>query len=201
MTHLGSLSLLFCAGIAAGCGHAQLPGGEVRNPILFARDESSMERSIAKVLRARGLKVTETTVENDDVIVRMSFAATAAAPEFELRIDTQASTKDGGERVVILELRPELRYAADQRPAVLAVLNAYHVESFAGTFRLMPDGSIVGQWPLNVLATAGALSMDTIIDTMERLSLGWGNVATLLRACAACSTTAGPAAPASSPSI
>jgi hypothetical protein len=184
MTRTARLFVLACVALT-GCAHQQVAG--VRNPIPFARDESSMERAMAKQLRARGLQVTEAVVEGDDVIVRMSFAATSKAPEFELRIDTQASTKDGSERVVILELRPELHFTEEQRVAVLQVLNAYHVESFAGTFRLMPDGTLIGQWPLNVLQSAGALSMDSIFDTMERLSLGWANVAGLLRACEACS--------------
>lgn len=86
-------------------------------------------------------------------------------------VDTQASSKDQSELAIQIRVDPIIQVPAAGRPKVLATINAHHAKNWAGTFFIDDEGSLLGQWTLNL--PKASLDVAFVKDAILRLYQSW----------------------------
>lgn len=86
-------------------------------------------------------------------------------------VDTQASAKDQSELAIQIRVDPLMEIPKAGKARVLDLINAHHEENWAGTFFVDAQGSLLGQWTLNL--PKQALDVAFVKDAIQRLYQSW----------------------------
>lgn len=167
-TSLQHLLLLSCllSGAASGCS-SRHPGS-----LLSPRDGSEKsEAKISSFLQKDGAwRVQLASTQAQQSVLLLSPKGSLAAPGVFL-IDSAPSSADGSEMAMQIRVDSLHRVAPAQRDAALARINAHHADNWAGTFVIDAQGSLIGQWTLNL--PGAPLQAIFVKDALERLARSW----------------------------
>jgi hypothetical protein len=166
------------AALCVGCATAA-------PPIAFSNTESDMELSACKDLDAEGIKYTveHTEADSDDAYV-VTLWGNEEMPPYRIIIDSQASSKSGAERALVVYLYSGVAVDAEGRPAMTMVLNDINENYWAGGFHVARDGELVLKWAIN--ASEQGVHGFQIPDMVVRMSDVWVEVYPRLNACKGC---------------
>jgi Putative bacterial sensory transduction regulator len=167
------------AALCVGCATTTAP------PIAFSNTESDMEMSACKDLDAEGIKYTVEHTESDSADAYIvTLWGNDAMPPYRIIIDSQASSKSGAERALVVYLYSGIVVEPAGRVATSMVLNDINENYWAGGFHIARDGELVLKWAIN--ASEQGVHGFQIPDMVIRMSDVWVEVYPRLQSCDGC---------------
>lgn len=136
------------------------------------RDESSLERKVMAYLKARGMNPYPND-KPDDLRVFLSYTDDDQSPAYDVAVDTLSSSRDGGERVVQINLYSRQLIDPAKLDEVLRVLNVHHQKRWSGVFYIDTDNEVVAQWNVNIPGAGFPVHAELVRDAVQRLGITW----------------------------
>lgn len=180
-------TVLVAAVLAAACAHGAPSTASHVTPLspqlVFAADESSLERAIAEFLVERGVKV-QVRGDESDVWLATMWEGTTSLPSFLVIIDTvQSSVLEGEirERAIMLRLATRYTVPIAETQAVLGRINAHNAGNWAGSWYINPkDRELEASWALNIPREVAAIEAGLVQDALIRIVVSWRELAETL---------------------
>ncbi|HTX64224.1 MAG TPA: YbjN domain-containing protein [Opitutaceae bacterium] len=175
--------LLLLAAAAAILGPAAAPTRAQDDQLVVVQDESSMEQTIERYLKANHQLVITEKHDGDDLWLELPMKG-GPMPGYRITIDTQSLNKDPSGRVlergVRLQALTGIKVPEARRGAVLRLLNDFNRDKVFSAVYLDNDEEIVLDWTLNVLAPG--LATEYVYDAVYREDKLWRELYPLVMA-------------------
>lgn len=112
---------------------------------------------------------SELRVRGDDAILVTSISSDDE--RWNLTIDTESSTRDGTQRVVMVYLDGDFGVQKSDVEQMRELLNKHNEGYWAGVFFLDEDDDILGKWAINIPGVG--VHPEQVADAIHRLSQSW----------------------------
>jgi hypothetical protein len=174
--------LLIMAAATLGLWSAA-PARAQDDQLTVVQDESSMEQTIERYLKATYQMTVSEKVKGDDLWLELPMKGDPA-PSYRLLIDTQALNKDRSGRVIERGVRIQaltgIKVPETRRTAVLRVLNNFNRDKVFAAVYVDTDGEVMLDWTLNVMAPG--LHTEYVYDVIVRENKLWRELYPLVSA-------------------
>jgi spermidine/putrescine-binding protein len=174
--------LLIAAAAALGSWSAATARAQ-DDKLTVVQDESSMEQTIERHLKANHQMVVNEKLNGDDLWLELPMKD-EPMPRYRLVIDTQSLNKDNTGRVIERGVRIQaltgVKVPETRRAAVLRVLNDFNRDKVFSAVYLDNDGEIMLDWTLNVMASG--LDTEYVYDVLVREEKLWRELYPLVSA-------------------
>jgi Putative bacterial sensory transduction regulator len=176
------LLLLFSAAALLG------PAGATRmraqdNRLVVVQDESSMEQTIERYLKANHQLIINEKRDGDDLWLDLPMKGDPM-PAYHITIDTQSLNKDAAgkilERGVRIQALTGVKVPEARRGAVLRVLNDFNRDKVFAAVYVDNDDELMLDWTLNVMADG--LATEYVYDAVSREEKLWRELYPLVMA-------------------
>ena len=176
--------LLFLIAAAAILGPAAASTGHAQDDqLVVVQDESSMERTIERYLKASHQLAINEKRDGDDLWLELPMKGDPM-PGYRITIDTQSLNKDKAGRILERGVRVQaltgIKVPEERRAAVLRVLNDFNRDKVFAAVYIDNDEEIILDWTLNVMAPG--LATEYVYDAIVREDKLWRDLYPLITA-------------------
>jgi hypothetical protein len=176
------LILLIVAATALGSWSAATARAQ-DEMLTVVQDESSMEQTIERYLKATQQMVVNEKRSGDDMWLELPMKG-EPMPSYRLTIDTQSLNKNNKGRVIERGVRIQaltgIKVPDARRAAVLRVLNNFNRDKVFSAVYVDTDGEVMLDWTLNVMAPG--LHVEYVYDVVVREDKLWRELYPLVSA-------------------
>jgi len=179
---MNRLLLLIAAAAILGPA-AATPARAQDDQLVVVQDESSMERTIERFLKASHQLVINEKRDGDDLWLELPMKSDPM-PGYRITIDTQSLNKDKAGRILERGVRVQaltgIKVPEERRAAVLRVLNDFNRDKVFAAVYIDNDEEIILDWTLNVMAPG--LATEYVYDAIVREDKLWRDLYPLITA-------------------
>lgn len=162
----GFAGLLLGAALLSGACARPASGPELLEP--QAKDHE-LERELVRALEERHSIASELVMHENDAVVLTSFRT--QAEQWRITINSEASSKDGSHRVVMVVLDGDFGIGVRDMEKARALINEHNSRYWAGVFFIDHENDILGKWALNMPGVG--MHPEMVADAVQRISQSW----------------------------
>jgi hypothetical protein len=167
--------LILLIAVAAALGPAGAAWVRAQDDqLVVVQDESSMERTIGRYLKANHQLIVNEKHQGDDLWLELPMKG-EPMPAYRITIDTQSLNKDKSgrilERGVRIQALTGIKVPETRRSAVLRVINDFNRDKVFAAVYVDNDDEIMLDWTLNVMEQG--LATEYVYDAVYREDKLW----------------------------